>query len=995
MTIAAGQSQHETTTPCDAPQRVGNHTQAQNFISSIQVQEWTKVLISDPPHEQKARYLFANILGKPIDPNSHDYILTVTSHLDNILIKQQDGDITRGLQKFFGSSSLEVTLQLLRYSIYLSSNNLLSEEKTDMLLNWVIQSGQFVAIEHIIRLKTATTEIFASNILLSAIRIGCSSTVQALIALGTDVNIPGGCYPKELALMTAARNLLDGSYRRSEQQDFSILTLLLEAGADIRAKSGRTNASPLQKAILKSDVELAQLFLNYGTMDDPANEPDVLDTALRKAERDGDFSLMRKLLDAKARLNALTRPSMITLLQDAVRWHDINTVQALLDVGADVDAPAGIDYEAARKAVVMPNNLRHLQSPMQIAADKGMIMKVRALLKAGANVDGCFLTQEEYSVYESIHYRVFEEENDYLRASHDYDDLNCVDFGLDNDSEYCNEDCDYRPHFYRTPLQSAVERMDFGLIWTLLEAGADVEGRGLGLTPLQLAAMNNESWLVEFLLKHGAAVNAPASGFHGRTALQAAIESNNTYIVEILMDAGSDLNAAASPKSGFTALQAAVKSSNIKLVRKLISLGADVNAAASPIGGRTCLQAAAENGVSELVQLLLNSGAEVNAAGAAEYGRTALQAAASNGHLSIVTMLLAAGADVQAPSTKGGFSAVSAAIVGDNIEILQLFLTRASPNGQADLIPPLLRASIRGQTEIVKCLIKAGVNVHTLRTDKPSLGYGYPCTALEAAFYMNYKDIVNILLDASARSNDQVPELRAALGAASIQWSYKIEPIHIDIAQKLLSAGANVNRAFSDKGMPLHNAAYSKNIDLVQILLNAGADVNGRSPDGDTALLKAVRKGDIDMIKLLLNAGADIEIFAPMTRGRTALQGAAELGNTTVVRFLLAQGADCNARAADSKGVTALQAAAIMGHLPIALILLEAGANINAPAAKIGGRSALEAAAEHGRLDIVELLLKNNIDADGLGNRCERAAKLAKRNGHTFIAKMLRRYKID
>ena len=993
MTIAAGQSQHKTTTPCDALQRVGNHTQAQNFITSIQVREQTKVPISDPPREQKARYLFADILGKPIDPNSHDYISTVTSHLDNILIEQQDGDITRGLQKFFGSSSLEVTIQLLRYSIYLSSNNLLSEQKTDMLLNWVIQSGQFVAIEHIIRLKTATTEIFASNILLSAIRIGCSSTVRALIALGTDVNIPGGCYPKDLALMTAARYLLKGCDWRSEK-DFSILTLLLEAGADIRAKSGRANSSPLQEAILKRHVKLAQLFLNYETIDDPANELDVLDTALRKAARDGDFSLMRRLLDAKANLNALTQPSMITLLQDAVRWHDINTVQALLDVGADVDAPAGIAYEAARKAVVMPNDLRHLQSAIQIAADQGMTEKVIALLDAGANVDGYFLTQEEYSVYESIHYRLFEADLPYL-LDDVYDDLCRMDIGQDSYTEYCKEICIYRPHFYWTPLQSAVDQMDFGLVWILLAAGADIEGQGLGLTPLQLAAMKDESRLVKFLLKRGAAVNAPARGFHGRTALQAAIENGNADIVEILMDAGSDLNTAASPKCGYTALQAAVKNNNIELVRKLISLGADVNAAASPINGRTCLQAAAENGVSELVQLLLNSGAEVNAAGAAKYGLTALQAAACGGRLSVVKMLLAAGADMHAPSTEGGYSAVSAAVVGDNPKIMQLFLKRTSPNGQADLIPPLFRASIRRRTEIVKCLIKAGVNVHTLRTDKPSLGYGYPCTALEAALERGYKDIVNILLDASACSKDQVPGLRAALGAASIRWRYKVEPIHIEIAQKLLSAGANVNRAFSDKGMPLHNAAYSGRTDLVQILLNAGADVNGRSPDGDTALLNAVRKGNIDMIKLLLNAGADIEIFAPMIGGRTALQGAAECGNTTVVRFLLAQGADCNARAADSKGVTALQAAAIMGHLPIALLLLEAGANINAPAAKISGRSALEAAAEHGRLDIAALLLKNNIDTDGLGNKCECAAKLAESNGHIFIAEMLRRCKID
>ena len=779
---------------------------AQNLIPSIQVRESTEAPILAPLHEQKARSLFANILGKPINPDSHNYLSTITSRLNNILIERKDGDITRNLQKFFGSSSLTVTLQLLHYSIYLSSNNLLSEKQTDILLKLVIQSDQFVAVEHLIKLKIATTEIFASNILLRAIRIRHCSTVRALIALGIDVNIPGGCYPKDLALMTAVNNLLQETLRTSEQESLSVITLLLEAGADIKAKSRSTNTSPLQKAILAKHVKLTQLFLDYETMDGLSNEPGFIDTELRKAARNSDSSLMRRLLEIKARLSELTQPSMITLLQDAVRWRYFDTVQDLLDVGADVDAPAGIVYEAARKSVA-PNNLRHLQSAIQIATDQGMVAMVITLLEGGANVDGYFLTQEEYLVYDSIHYRLLEANCDYL-GEDDYNDIDSMDFGIDIDSKHCNDDCIYRPHFYWTPLQSAVEQGKFSLVWILLAAGADVEGRGLGLTPLQIAAMKNETRLVKLLLKHGAAVNAPARGFYGRTALQAAIEKGNTDIVEILMGAGSDLNAAASPKSGYTALQAAALNNNIELVRRLISLRADINAAASPNNGLTCLQAAAKGGFSELVQLLLNSGAEVNAAAAAKDGRTALQAAARAGHLLVVKMLLAAGADVHSPITDGGFSAVSSAILGDNLEILQLFLKRENPNSQADPVPPLLRASVWGQTEMVKCLIKERVNVNILRTDKSSLGYGYPCTALEAALHNGHNDIFDMLLDASARCNDQVLGLRAALGAASTWWGYRFNRIHMDIVQKLLSAGANVNRAFSNNGMPLHNAAY-------------------------------------------------------------------------------------------------------------------------------------------------------------------------------------------
>jgi ankyrin repeat protein len=860
---------------------------------------------------------------------------------------------------------------------------LLSEYKTDELLRWVVQSGHFAAIENLIKLKTATTEIFASNILISAIRIGYKPTVEALIALGIDINIPGGSYPKQVALSVAVKDSIRQKTFGRQGEEFPLVMLLLDAGADINAKSGPNNTSPLQEVISKKHVQLVQIFLNSGSISDaPANEPDFPDTALLKAARDGDYKLVERFLD-------MLQPSMITLLQDAAaRWDEEDTVQALLDVGADVDAPAGVIYEAARKAAVESNNLQHLQSAIQIAASHGNTQIVQVLLEAGANVDGYFCTQEEFSVYESIVGRDVEARHRKAEeVGYDSDDDNIED----HYSEYC--DGDGIDDFYWTPLQWAVTLAETVLVRVLLLAGADIEGRGLGLTPLQLAASRNKITVVRLMLKRGATVNAPARGFKGRTALQAAVESGNTDLVGILMDAGSDLNAAPSPNFGYTALQAAVKINNAELVRKLIFLGADVNAAPSPINGRTCLQEAAQKGHSELVQILLNSGAEVNAVGAAKYGFTALQGAARAGHLSVVKMLLAAGADVHTRGTERGYSALSVAVMRNNLEMVQLFLKTGSLHGHEDPLPPLLRASMKGATEIVRCLIQAGANINALRTDKPSSGYGYPCTALEAALYNDHEHIVDLLLDAGAEFNCQVPGLRAALGAASSYW--RCGHINMNIAHKLLNAGADVNRAFSSDEMPLHNAVYSRSLDLVQILLNAGADVNGRAPNGNTALRIAVLGADIDIIQVLLNAGADIEAFAPIDAGRTALQDAAECGNPIVVRFLLQRGANCNASAADSKGATPLQAAAIGGNLPTVLMLLKAGANINAPAAKSNGRRALEVAAEHGRLDIVSLLLKNDTDTDGLDSRCKDAAELAEKNGHISISRMLRAYKED
>lgn len=892
---------------------------------------------------------------------------------------------------FFGSSAFEITLQLLRYSIYLSSNNLLSDYHTDELLQLVVQSGHFRAIENLIKLRTATTEIFASNIFLSAIRIGYISTVQALIALGIDINIPGGSPEKNMALSVAVKDSIKQRVS-GEEEEFPLVMILLNAGAAINAKSGRENTSPLQQAISKKHVQLVQILLDAGAiLDVPTNEPDLLYTALLKAARDGDSKLVEKLLDV------LTRPSMITLLQDAAMaasFMDTDTVEDLLDVGADVDAPASIIYEAARKVAVKSDNWHHLQSAIQIAASKCHIKMVRVLLEAGANVDGYFFTREEFSTYESLFRRNVEERYSSREEFYWEDDE------YDNIEDYSRESYDdgddiYLSHFYRTPLQSAVGLEDEVLVRLLLLAGADIEGQGRGLTPLQLAASRNNVKLVKLMLKRRAAVNAPASGIGGRTALQAAVESGSAGLVEILITAGSDLNAAASPNSGYTALQAACKSNNIELARKLISLGADVNAAPSPINGRTCLQEVARKGHSELVRILLDSGAEVNAAGAAKYGFTALQAAARAGHLSVVNMLLAAGADVHAPAAERGYSAISAAVMRNDLEMVQLFLKAAGPHGDADPLPPIFRASRKGATEIVQCLIRAGANINALRTDMPSSAYGYPCTALEAALCSGHHHLFEMLLGASTVFNGQVQGSRAARGAASIEWTCNFGPREREIAHKSLNAGADVNRTFSNDGMPLHVAvgSWSFNRHLVQMLLDAGADVNGRTPDGNTALGIAVQKGDIDLIEVLLNAGADIEAYAPTDNSRTALQDAAQRGNTNVVRFLLERGANCNAYAADSKEATALQAAAIGGNLQITFMLLKAGADINAVAAKSNGRSALEAAAEHGRLDIVSLLLKNDTDADGLECKCKDAAKLAEKEGHIFISRMLRAYK--
>lgn len=161
--------------------------------------------------------------------------------------------------------------------------------------------------------------------------------------------------------------------------------------------------------------------------------------------------------------------------------------------------------------------------------------------------------------------------------------------------------------------------------------------------------------------------------------------------------------------------------------------------------------------------------------------------------------------------------------------------------------------------------------VQAMLADKPELlneNAQWFETPIQAAAHVGNQPIVNFLLDQGAPLDictaamlgradevraqlDDDPELAYATGAHSIPvLYYPAITGHLDIAQMLLDAGADIN--FEDGGnTPLHGAALTGQTAMVQWLLDHDANPYAKDFDGQTPLDRAEANGHAEAAALL------------------------------------------------------------------------------------------------------------------------------------------------
>ena len=114
----------------------------------------------------------------------------------------------------------------------------------------------------------------------------------------------------------------------------------------------------------------------------------------------------------------------------------------------------------------------------------------------------------------------------------------------------------------------------------------------------------------------------------------------------------------------------------------------------------------------------------------------------------------------------------------------------------------------------------------------------------------------------------------------------------------LLEHGATPNAPTTkSRSTPLHIAAWKGNLELIERLVKAGANVNAARESHETPLLTAILAERWSAAELLRKHGAILSIR--YKDGTTALQETAVLGKVEVLRYMLEHGADPNTRNQD------------------------------------------------------------------------------------------------
>ncbi|MBN1472739.1 MAG: ankyrin repeat domain-containing protein [Syntrophaceae bacterium] len=413
-------------------------------------------------------------------------------------------------------------------------------------------------------------------------------------------------------------------------------------------------------------------------------------------------------------------------------------------------------------------------------------------------------------------------------------------------------------------LIEAIKNNDNSKVDKLLSEKVNPNSRGYKIqfiSPLKMAVSNNNKHIVESLIKYGANVKE-------KEIVCGALK--NVEMVTLLINHGTDIRGAEC--GGTSPLHATMKTEFLDTAELLLKHGADINNQSS-MGKLTPLHYAVSNGEVQAVRWLLEHGADINLQDAD--GGTAISLGTSHvSSVEIIKMLLGQGAKMTSQDitrlTKG-------ACRSGNLDIMEFISSkgikpdfdacytalayRSSPNqdvlkwvtGKAKIKnadvgkESLLGIAVENNNlDIVKLLIASGADVNKKDSyNSIPLAWAIEGMGNSVKNTDNYKEMFTLLLKHGANPN--------------IMYGHKYARDNTKILLKELADINGCSYASADRPPGTVNKKVARNIEIAELLISFGANVNASDERGNTPLHEAAKENNIPMIKMLVSHGANLK----------------------------------------------------------------------------------------------------------------------------------------
>ncbi|XP_036120372.1 transient receptor potential cation channel subfamily A member 1 [Molossus molossus] len=513
----------------------------------------------------------------------------------------------------------------------------------------------------------------------------------------------------------------------------------------------------------------------------------------------------------------------------------------------------------------------------------------------------------------------------------------------------------------------------------------------MNASPLHYAAEEGQVELMEMIINDSSWEVLNVMDNYGNTPLHWAAEKNQVESVKFLLSKGANPNLRNS--SMMAPLHLAVQGMHNEVVKVLIEYkGTNLNLEGE--NGNTAVIIACSTDNSEALQILLKSGAKPCKAN--KWGCFPIHQAAFSGAKNCMEIILKFGEE-------HGYSRQS------HVNFVN--------NGKAS---PLHMAVQSGDLDMIKMCLDNGAQVDLMENGK--------CTALHFAATQGATEIVKLMISSYTGTGDIVNAVdgnqETLLHRASLFD-------HHELAEYLISVGADINRTDSEGRSPLLLATVSASWNIVNLLLSKGAHVDikdnlGRNflhltvqqphglrnlqpefmqmqhikelvmdedNDGCTPLHYACRQGVPVSVNNLL--GFNVSIHSKSKDKQSPLHFAASYGRINTCQRLLQDMSDTRLlNEGDLHGMTPLHLAAKNGHDKVVQLLLRKGALF---LSDHSGWTALHHASLGGYTQTMKVILDTNLrcTTDQIDEDGNTALHLAAREGHAKAVALLLGYGVD